>query len=87
MQRGLGITWECNVGNVFFFYLWLKEEEEKKQLEETRKQHHVFKTGNSLFKGFTTECVRNYDLKLFGKLDSGVAWNFSAAEDSWPVDP
>ena len=34
-------------------------------------------TENNFFKGFDTEDVRNYDQKLSGKLDSGVAWNSS----------
>ena len=41
MQIGLGITQECNVGNVFF----AKEEQ-----EETGKQQHVIVTENNLFK-------------------------------------
>ena len=49
----------------------------KKKQEEIEKQQHVIVTENNLFKGFTTEGVRNYDQKYSGKLDSGIAWNSS----------
>ena len=55
----------------------VKRSERKKQLKETEKQQHVILTENNLFKGFTTEGVRNYDHKYSGKLDSGVEWNSS----------
>ena len=55
----------------------IKEAEKKKHQEETEKQQHVIVTENNLFKGFTTQGVRNYDQKYSGKLDSGVAWNYS----------
>ena len=35
----------------------------KKLQEETEKQLHVIVTEKNLFKGFTTERVRNYDQK------------------------
>ena len=40
-------------------------------------QQHIIVTENNLFKGFTSEDVRNYDQKLSGKLGSGVAWKYS----------
>ena len=55
----------------------VKRRREEKQHKETEKQQHVIVTENNLFKGFTTECVRNYDQKYFGKFDCGVAWNSS----------
>ena len=48
MQRGLGITFECN---------------RKKQQKEKEKQQHIIMAENNLFKGFTTEGVRNYEKK------------------------
>ena len=35
----------------------------KKQQKEREKMQHVIVTENNLFKGFTTEGVRNYDQK------------------------
>ena len=40
-----------------------KRSKGKKQQEETEKEQHDIVTENSLFKGFTTKGVRNYDLK------------------------
>ena len=50
------------------------------QQEETEKQQHVIVTEKKIFKGFTTEDVRNYDQKQSGKLDCGIAWNSSRCE-------
>ena len=47
------------------------------QLKEAEYQQHINVTGKSLFKGFSTKSVRNYDQKLSFKLDIGVAWNSS----------
>ena len=55
----------------------VKRSRGKKQQKETEKQQHVIVTENNLFKGFTTEGVRNYDQKYSGKLDSGFSWNCS----------
>ena len=52
----------------------VKRSRGKKQKKEIEKQQYVSLTENNLFKGFTTEGVRNYDQKWSGKLDSGVAW-------------
>ena len=41
----------------------VKNSREKKQQEETEKQQHIIVTENSLFKGFTTKGVLNYDQK------------------------
>ena len=41
----------------------VKRSREKKQQKATEKQQHVIVTENNLFKGFTTEGVRNYDQK------------------------
>ena len=41
----------------------VKRSKGKKQQEETEKQQQVIETENNLFKGFTTEGVRNYDQK------------------------
>ena len=41
----------------------VKRSSGEKQQEETEKQEHVIVTENNLFKGFTTEDVRNYDQK------------------------
>ena len=41
----------------------VEQSRRKKQLEKTEKQQHVIVTENNLFKGFTIECVRNYDQK------------------------
>ena len=51
----------------------VKRSRGKNQQKETEKQQYVIVTENNLFKGFTAEDVRNYDQKLSGKLDSGVA--------------
>ena len=45
MQRGLGITQECNVGNVFFA-LWLK-----KATGKNRETAALIVTENNSFKG------------------------------------
>ena len=52
----------------------VKRSRGKKHEEETEKQH-VIMTGNHLFKGFTTEGVRNNDQKKSGKRVISVAWN------------
>ena len=49
----------------------------KKQQEEITKQENVIVTENNLFKGYTTEGVRNYYQKYSGKLDNSVTWNSS----------
>ena len=72
MQRGLGITQECNVGNAFFASMD-KRSRGKKQQEKTEKWQYVIVTVNNLFKGFTTEDERNCNQKQSGKLDSGIA--------------
>ena len=41
----------------------VKNSRGKKQQEETEKQQHVIVTEKNLFKGFTTESVRNYEQK------------------------
>ena len=41
----------------------VKNSRGKKQEEETEEQQHVIVIENKLFKGFTTEGVRNYDQK------------------------
>ena len=46
-----------------FLRVMIKRSREKKQQEETEKQQHVIVTENNLFKGFTTEGVRNYNQK------------------------
>ena len=55
----------------------VKRSSGNKQQKETEKQQYVIVTENKLFKGYTTKGVRNYDQKLSGKLDSGVALNSS----------
>ena len=40
-----------------------KRSRRKKQQKKTEKQQHVIVTENNLFKGLTTEGVRNYDKK------------------------
>ena len=52
----------------------VKRSRGKKQLNEIEKQQHIIVTGNNLFKGFTTEGVRNYDQNLPEKLDSDGRW-------------
>ena len=41
----------------------VKRSRGKEEQEETDKQQHIIITENNLFKGFTTEGVRNYDQK------------------------
>ena len=55
----------------------VKRSRGKKQHRKTEKQQHIIVTENNVFKGFTTEGVRNYDQKFSGNLDSVVAWNSS----------
>ena len=62
----------------------IKRSRGKKLQEETEKQQHVIVTKNNLFKGFTTEGVRNYDQKYSGKLDSGVSFNSSLCGRFFP---
>ena len=50
----------------------VKNSRGKKQRDETEKQQHVVVTKNKLFKGFTTDDVRNYDQKKSAKLDSSI---------------
>ena len=63
MQRGLGITFVFNVGNVFFLQVMVKRKIGIKHEEKTEKQQRVIITENNYFKGFTKEIVRNYEQK------------------------
>ena len=44
-----------------FLRVIAKRSRGKKQQEEIQKQKHTIVTENNLFKGFTTEGVRNYE--------------------------
>ena len=46
---------------MFSLRVMVERSREKKKQEETEKQQHVIATENYLFKGFSTESVRNYD--------------------------
>ena len=59
MQRGLGITQECNVENVIFAS-YAQKKQRKKATEKTEKQQYVIVTENNLFESFTKKVVRNY---------------------------
>ena len=65
----------------------IKKSRGKKQQKETEKQQYIIVRENSLFKGFATEGVPNYDQKQSGKLDTSSHGIPHAVEDSLLVDP